>query len=91
MIQKTFVFDVGRDHDHYFEKAKSAALTAGASFSGGPKSGEFSHRGVRGHYRVDSGLVTVELDKPIGIPWGPMERGLERFFGKKPQPRAHHL
>lgn len=87
MIKRTFIFEVGRNHDHYFEKARSAASAVGASLTGGPMTGTFSHRGVHGHYRVDDGLITIDLDKPIGVPWGPMERALTNFFGQSPRSR----
>lgn len=90
MIKKTYVFEVGRNHEQYFEKAREAASTAGASLSGSSKTGTFNHRGVHGRYRVDHGLVTIDLDKPIGIPWGPMERALTRFFGHNPRSRQPH-
>jgi hypothetical protein len=45
---------------------------------------------VRGTYRFQQGVVSLWVDKPIGVPWGPIERAMERFFEGPPSNSSAH-
>ncbi|MEM7272505.1 MAG: hypothetical protein AAF547_05445 [Actinomycetota bacterium] len=80
MTRRSFTFRVHDEKAALVRRAGDLAAGAGARFVGDDAAGSFSHRGVTGEYLVAGDLVTVKVDKPLGIPWGPVERALDQFF-----------
>ena len=63
------------------QRARRAAIQAGADFTGDASSGSFSAMGVEGGYAVSGDRVVVTVTrKPAMAPWSMVEARLRGFF-----------
>ncbi len=77
----TFDVPFSGDATTLLNQAKSAADEAGATLTGDVHSGEFSGKGVEGHYEVEGKTVHVTVTKkPLVVPEAKIEAELRKFF-----------
>jgi hypothetical protein len=80
-MAKTFDIAFSGDAESLFRRAKDAASEAGAKLTGDTSSGNFSAKGIEGHYEVSDNMVHVTITKkPLIIPDSLIESQLRKFF-----------
>lgn len=80
-MSRSFSVDLTEAPETLLQRARRAALDAGADFIGDSASGRFAAMGVEGGYAVEDGQVVVTVTrKPALAPWPLVEAKLRGFF-----------
>jgi len=80
-MTRTFSVALSEEPETLVERARQAALRAGATFTGDADAGSFSAMGVEGGYAIRDGQVVVTVTrKPALAPWSMVEAKLRGFF-----------
>lgn len=81
-MAKTFDVPFSGDPVSLLQRARDVATLAGANLTGDTSHGNFSGKGVEGHYDVSGQTVHVTIDKkPLIVPDSVVEERLRKFFG----------
>ena len=81
-MAKTFDISFSGDVAPLLQRAKNAAVESGAKLTGDTNSGNFSGKGIEGHYEVSDNTVHVTITKkPIVVLDSVIESQLRKFFG----------
>ncbi|WP_220204291.1 hypothetical protein [Reticulibacter mediterranei] len=81
-MTKTFDIPFSGDTASILQRAKNAAKESGATLTGDTNSGNFSGKGIEGHYEVSDNTVHVTITKkPIVVLDSVIESQLRKFFG----------
>jgi hypothetical protein len=80
-MAKTFDIAFSGDAESLLQRAKKAAAESGAKLTGDTNGGNFSGKGVEGHYEVRGNTVHVTITKkPIVVLDSVIESQLRKFF-----------
>jgi hypothetical protein len=80
-VLRTFTLVTKTDPGTLMARAKREANERGAEFRGAEASGSFSASGVKGVYRMEGKVVTVDItEKPWYVPWALAESELKRLL-----------
>jgi hypothetical protein len=80
-MAKTFDITFSGDATSLLQHAKKAAAESGATLTGDTRHGNFSGKGIEGHYVVSGNTVHVTITKkPIIIADSVIESRLRKFF-----------
>lgn len=80
-MTKTFEIPFSGDATSLLSRAKSTADESGATLTGDVSNGDFSGKGIEGHYEVGEDTVHVTITKkPLVIPDSKIEAELRKFF-----------
>lgn len=80
-MSKTFDIPISGDPTALLDRAKGAADEAGATLTGDVNNGDFSGKGVEGHYEVSGNTIHVTITKkPLVVPDSKIESELRKFF-----------
>ena len=82
-MTKSFEFSIveGLDIEAMLERARIEAKGAGIVLQGDSYSGRFQGT-AGGTYSVDGAKIKVDVtEKPSFVPWGMIERALQKVFG----------
>lgn len=80
-VLRTFTLVTKTDPGTLMARAKREANERGAEFRGAEASGMFSASGVKGVYRMEGKVVTIDItEKPWYVPWALAESELKRLL-----------
>ena len=80
-VLRTFTLVTKTDPGTLMARAKREANERGAEFRGAEASGSFSASGVKGVYRMEGKVVTIDInEKPWYVPWALAESELKRLL-----------
>lgn len=80
-MAKTFDIPFSGDAASLLQHAKKSAAEAKATLTGDTKQGNFSGKGIEGHYEVSGNTVHVTINKkPIVVADSVIEAQLKKFF-----------
>jgi hypothetical protein len=80
-MEKTFDIPFSGDAASLLQHAKKAAAQAKARLTGDTNHGNFSGKGIEGHYEVSDNMVHVTITKkPIVVADSVIESQLKNFF-----------
>jgi hypothetical protein len=80
-MAKTFDISFSGDAASLLQRAKNAAAEAGAKLTGDTNRGNFSGKGIEGHYEISGNMVHVTITKkPIVVLDSVIESQLRKFF-----------
>lgn len=80
-VAKTFDIPFSGEATPLLDRAKSAADKAGATLTGDEHNGDFSGKGIEGHYEVSGDTIHVTITKkPLVFPDSKIESELRKFF-----------
>jgi hypothetical protein len=80
-MAKTFDVSFSGDAAPLLQRAKNAAAETGAKLTGDINSGNFSGKGIEGHYEVSGNTIHMTITKkPIVIADSVIESRLRKFF-----------
>src|SRR5829696_4026694 len=81
-MARTFSLDVSASPTQLLARARRAASENGMMLVGGESSGRFSHKMLKGEYRLSGRTVIVTITyKPRLVPWSVLEGRLRGMFG----------
>jgi hypothetical protein len=80
-VLRTFTLVTKTDPGTLMARVKREANERGAEFRGAEASGMFSASGVKGVYRMEGKVVTIDItEKPWYVPWALAESELKRLL-----------
>jgi len=80
-VLRTFTLVTKTDPGTLMARVKREANERGAEFRGAEASGSFSASGVKGVYRMEGKVVTIDItEKPWYVPWALAESELKRLL-----------
>src|ERR671916_1864277 len=80
-VLRTFTLVTNTDPGTLMARVKREANERGAEFRGAEASGSFSASGVKGVYRMEGKVVTIDItEKPWYVPWALAESELRRLL-----------
>jgi hypothetical protein len=80
-VRRPFTLVTKTDPGTLMARVKREANERGAEFRGAEASGMFSASGVKGVYRMEGKVVTIDItEKPWYVPWALAESELKRLL-----------